>query len=465
MVAMRFSVIAPRGVHGRWSSSLAFVLAAAGASIGLGSIWRLPYLAGRYGGSAFLIIYVMALVVVALPLLIAELAMGRHARANPVEVIRRLAVNSGASRAWTAAAWMALLGALLVLSFYSVIAGWALAYLLRAAGGAFSGAGAAQLSAEFGRLVSEPERGLAWLTIFVVCVGIVVARGVRHGIELVMRYIVPVMFVLLAALLWVAFATGEVLPSLRHFLRPDLAALGLHGLLEALTQAFFSLALGVGVMLAYGACLPSKSSLGTLAVAVVAVDAVFAVVASLALFPVVFAAGEVPARSVRFAFEIMPRALAAEGARWPAVVFYLLLVLVAFSSAVALLEPLASWVIERFRVTRPLAATVIATVVWLLGIGALLSFNVWARFDVFGRTYYEWMNAFASSALLPIAALLICVFVSRIMRDELVREMWGDDAGGSYRIWHWSLSYPARIGLIVVLLHGLGIIDFALQFW
>lgn len=462
---MRLSMIAPRYVHGRWSSSGAFVLAGAGAAIGLGNIWRLPYLADKYGGGAFLIVYVIALAVMTVPLLIAELVVGRRARTNPVAAIRRLAAESGANRAWIAVGWLALLGAMLVMSFYSVIAGWSLAYLFRAVAGAFSGANAHQVSVLFNRLVSDPERGLAWHTIFTVCAAIVVGCGVRGGIERANRYIVPAMFVLLAILLWTAFATGDVRTGAYHLLRPDFPALGLNGVLEAFTQAFFSVGLGLGIMLAYGAYLPARSSMARLAAAVVLLDLVFAVMAGLAIFPLIFAAGEVPDQSTRLAFEVMPRALGIGGMRWPAVVFYLLLVLVALSSAVALLEPVVSWGVERFRITRPLATSLAAMFSWLLGLCTLLSFNVWAHAELFGKTYYQWLDMSTSRVLLPGVGLLICVFVSRIMRDELVRETWGDAAGGSYRVWHWLLSHPARLGLIIILLHGLGIIDFALRFW
>lgn len=455
----------PRSPHGQWSSAGAFVLVGAGAAIGLGNIWRFPCLVTQYGGTAFVLVYVAALLLLTVPLLVAELLIGRRARLNPVTAMRRLAAESDGYRTWSAVGWLALAGAVMVMSYYSVIAGWSLAYLFRAVGGMFDGAAPDQVRALFHRLVSEPERGLAWHTLFTLCAAAVVSQGVRGGLQRVSRCLVPLAWALLVLLLlWVAL-TRDGFAAVEPLLRPDFKALGIAGALEALTQAFFSLSLGLGVMMAYGAYLPERASLSRLALAIVLIDTVFAIVAVLVVVPSLMAAGEPPVFTTRLVFEAMPQALDLANQRWPGVAFYLMVVLVALFSSMALLEVLVSWIVERLRIGRPVAAALAGLCTWTIGLGTLLSFNLWQQAQLFGRTYYQWLEWLSSRLLLPVAGLLICIFVSTIMRDDLVRQSWGEIAGRSYGVWRFLLRFPARIGLIILLAHGLGLLTFFLNFW
>lgn len=454
---------AEQSVH--WSSSGVFVLATAGATIGLGNVWRLPYLAGEYGGGAFVLIYVLALVVMALPLLVAQLLLARGVRADLVTMLRHWARTSGLHRAWAVTGHLALLGAVLVLSYYSVIAGWSMAYLMRALAGGLEGVAGEGLREMFLGLVGDPERGLAWHTIFMVISTVLVAHGVRGGLEPVARWLVTAALVAVVALALVASGRGQD-AALTHLFQPDFGALGWRGIVEALHQAFFSLSLGVGVILAFGAYLREDASLLRSGGAVVALDIGFALTAGFAVMALLVATGQAPATGLKLVFEALPAATSGVGGTSLSTLFFFMLVLVSLTSAVALMEPVVVWVMRRFEASRVGAATGVGMVVWLLGLGTLLSFNLLSRTTLLGRTIFDWSSQLSSRLLLPVVGLLICLFVGRFLHPARLRTLWqvGDRPRG-FDVWYWLLRYPARIGLILVLLYSVGIFAFLEGLW
>ena len=449
----------------RWSSPTLFVLAAAGAAIGLGNVWRLPYLAGEYGGGAFVLVYMLALVFMGLPLLIAQLLLGRGVRAELPTMLGRWAVASGLHRAWRVVGHLALLGAALVLSYYSVIAGWSMAYLLRSIAGGLEGARPEALRETFLDLVSDPEKGLGWHTIFMVASTVIVAHGVRRGLEPAARWLLSGALLSAAALALIAAGPGRD-AALAHLLEPDFAALGWRGVVEALHQAFFSLSLGLGVMLAFGAYLREETSLVRVGGAVMLLDMGFALVAGFAVMALLSAAGQAPASGLKLVFEAVPAAAAAVAGGWLSTLFFFMLLLVTLTSAVALMEPVVAWVMARFAVTRVAAATGTGIVIWFLGLGTLLSFNLMADLTLYDRTVFDWLSQLSSRLLLPLVGLLLCVFAGRFLSPGALRDVWSaGDGARAFRLWHWVLRYPARIGLILVLLYSVGIFAFMETLW
>ena len=236
-------------LHGMWSSRLAFILAASGSAIGLGNVWRFPYTAGQYGGGAFVLTYLLCVAAIGIPVMMAEILLGRRGRQSPINTMRALAQREGAHPMWQLIGWIGIVAGVLILSFYSVIAGWTLAYGVRAGGGQFVGIDAAGAKALFDALVGDPERLLAWHTIFMVMTVVVVARGVASGLEQAVRFMMPALFVLLLAMvLYAAAFSGAFWAGLDYLFRPDFSKLSAAGVLSAMGQAFFSLSLGMGAM-------------------------------------------------------------------------------------------------------------------------------------------------------------------------------------------------------------------------
>lgn len=452
--------------HGYWSSSHNFLWVAAGATIGISNLTRVPYLMGEYGGAAFLLAYLLSLLLIAAPLLAAEWMLGRWARDDLIAGFARLAEAASARRAWTLVGGMALAGAVLILSYYSIIAGWSMAYTFRVASGALSGVDEQAATEVFLDLARDPERSLSWHTLFMVIACVVVAHGFREGIERAAMRLMPTAAVLLAALAAYAVTQADVVPALRWLLAPDFARLGWRGVIEAMHQAFFTMSLGIGVMMNLGVYLPVAAPVKRLALSIVLIDVCFSIVAGVALFTMIFAAGLQPAPGLALIFQVVPLSLPQTiGGTLFGVGFFTTLFIVTLCSATALLEPMTRYLIDRLRWTRVFAATSSALMIWYLGLGSLLLFSVIQDAELAGRNFFEWVQFLTASWLAPATGLLVCVFVASIMPRDLASAMWGERDRWLYRGWFFALRYPARLSLIVILLYASGLLEWLVGFW
>lgn len=452
--------------YGYWSSSRSFLWVAAGATVGIGNVARLPYLMGEHGGIWFLAAYVLCLLLLGLPLLMSEWMLGRWMRDDPISGLRRLIATANAVRPWVVIGWLSLAGAVMILSYYSVIAGWSLAYAVRAAGGVLNGLAPEQARAAFFQLAQDPERGLSWHTIFMVVACIIVVHGFRDGIERAALRMLPAAFFIAIALCVYALASGSTSEALKFLLQPDVHKFGWRGALEALHQAFFTLTLGVGAMFALGSYLPARAPLMQLALGVILIDTLFSLLAGLAIFALIFSAGVEPVRGVALLFQALPAALPAGiGGVLVGVSLYTMLFLVTLTSATALLEPLTRFLMDRFRTTRVFAATSSALLIWYLGLGTLLSFGVLQDVRLLGRNFFEWMQWLTVSWFAPTCSLLVCIFAARILPEELSRSAFGERGTWFYPVWRGLLRYPVRLGLIVILCYSAGLLEWAAAFW
>lgn len=452
--------------YGYWSSTSAFVWVAAGATIGIGNMARLPYLMGQYGGVVFLGAYFGALMLVSLPLLATEWLVGRWTRADAVDAYAHIARDAGSHRIWHVLGWFSIAGATLILSYYSVIAGWSAAYVFRAAAGTLTGSDAETVRDVFYGLARDPERGLSWHTIFMVMACIIVAQGVREGLERAARVWVPIAFLMAITVCVYAMVHGNTAAALTYLMTPDFLKLGWRGIAEALHLAFFTLGLGMGVMLTLGSYLPADAPIVRSTLAVVFLDTAFSLIAGVALFSMIFSAGLDPAPGVLLTFQLLPQALpAGPMGILIGVLFYSMMFIVTMAAATALLEPLTRYLMERWRAPRVFAATSGALLIWFIGLSSLLSFSVMAELRFLGRNFFEWVQLLTTNLLAPVTGLLLCVFVARILPPDLQRRMWGEKHRVSFDIWSWLMRYPARIGLIVVLLYSTGFLDWFAALW
>ncbi|MGH8456100.1 MAG: sodium-dependent transporter [Stenotrophobium sp.] len=452
--------------YGYWSSSRAFVWVAGGAAMGIGNVARLPYLMGEYGGVIFLAAYIAALLVVGLPLLVTEWMLGRWMRDDLIRGFERLALTAKARRAWVLVGALALVSAVLILSFYSVIAGWSAAYAFRGAGGVLSGISADSAHHIFLNLAQDPERGLTWHMMFMVIACIIVAHGVREGIEQAARRMAPAAFVLAIALCIYALLRGNSHEALSYLLTPSFSKFGWRGALVAIQQAFFTLGLGMGVMLALGTYLPANAPLKRMALLVIAMDTVFSLIAGFAIFAMIFSAGLQPEPGLALTMEVLPQALP-KGMTGSllATGFYSMLFLVTMCSASALLEPVTRFLQDWQRTTRVFAAASSALVIWFIGLGSLLSFSILGGFQVLGHNFFEWVQYLTASWFAPACGLLICIFASRIMPRELARIAYGESDPWLFGTWMNAMRYPARVALVVLLIYSTGLLDWLAKLW
>lgn len=449
-------------IHGMWSSRLAFILAATGSAVGLGNIWRFPYTAGEYGGGAFVLVYLLCVAAIGIPIMMAEVLLGRRGRQSPINTMRTLAQSQQAPAFWQLVGWLGILSGFLILSFYSVVAGWTLAYVVRAGAGLFAGIDAAGSEQLFNDLIADPGRLLFWHSVFMVMVGIVVARGVNHGLERAVRFMMPALFLLLVAMVGYASQSGAFMDGLAYLFQPDFAEFkGRAGeaILSAMGQAFFSLSLGMGAIMMYGSYLSSQSSITQNVVIIAGMDTLVALLAGMAIFPIVLANGLAPGSGPGLIFQTLPIAFGQmPGGQFFALLFFLLLVFAAWTSAISLLEPLTAWLVENRGFSRRVASVLGAILVWLLGIACLLSLNLWSEVTIFGKGFFDLFDYLTSNVLLPLGGVLIAVFTGWVLsRWVSVEELFGVEHFG-YRVWRFLIRYVSPIGVTIVFLNAIGLI-------
>jgi NSS family neurotransmitter:Na+ symporter len=444
-------VSSPPAARERWSSPAAFVLAATGAAAGLGNVWHFAAAAGRSGGGAFLLVHAAAVLLVGLPLLAAELLVGRGRACDPIDAYERRALRDGCARAWRLAGWLGAATALLVLALYAVVAGWAFAYLGFALRGVFGAASeTSRVTALFPALLDSPAHLLLYHALFLIATGAIVSCGVRRGLEGAARLFVPAMVLLFAALAaWGTVTTGRGGEALAYLLRPDFAALGWRGAVAAVAAATFTLGIGMTSMVTYGAYLPRDVSIPRTAVAVALLDAAVALLAGMALLPVVFRSGLDATAGPGLVFVTFPVALAAIPGGWLyGAAFFAALLLTALTSAIAFLEPAVSTVVARTPLGRRAATALVVLPVWLLGTAAIGSFGAGSDGVFRGRGLFDLLNVATSSVLLPLGALLVALFVGWLLPSGATQESLGV-APRTHRAWRVLLRWVVPAAIVV----------------
>jgi NSS family neurotransmitter:Na+ symporter len=462
-------------LHGQWSGRWAFVLAATGSAVGLGNIWKFPYITGENGGGAFVLVYLLCIAIIGIPIMIAEVMLGRRGRRSPLNTMRHLAWEERVSGHWQYLGWAGMIAGFLILSYYSVIAGWALAYFFRTAAGTFTGVTADGAGSIFSGLVEDPERLLAWHTIFMVMTIVVVARGVRSGLEKAVRYLMPALFVLLVVLVGYAMNTDAFAEGLSFLFTPDFHALfykadaagGEHlswnSVLIALGHAFFTLSLGMGAIMMYGSYLPERTSIVKTSMMIAGMDTLVALLAGMAIFPIVFANGLEAGAGPGLIFQTLPIAFGhMPGGAFFGSLFFLLLTFAAWTSAISLIEPAVTWMVENHGVNRIYASVWAGLATWLLGIGTVLSFNVLSgeKFQLFGMTFFDLLDYLTANIMLPLGGLFIALFAGWQMRRKSSLDELGLGDGPGFGIWYFLIRYITPLAVAVVFLNAIGVITF-----
>ena len=441
--------------HAQRSSRMTFVLAAAGLAVGLGNIWKFPYMVGESGGAAFVFVYLLCIALIGLPILVSEWLLGRRGQKNPASTMSELARTAKKPKAWAIVGISGIVGAFLILSFYSVIGGWSLYYTVNSVSGAFSGQDADGIGALFNGMLSNPGLLLLGHSVFMLLVIGIVARGVTKGLEGAVRILMPVLALLLVVLIGYGMTTGHFGEALTYMFNPDWSKLTAETVLAALGHAFFTLSLGMGIMMAYGSYLDKEIDLLQTARTVIIMDTVIALGAGLAIFPIVFANNLDVASGPGLIFVTLPLAFGnIDGGLLLGLMFFLLLTFAALTSAISLLEPVVEFIEERTPLSRVMATVVAGVGAWLLGIAALLSFNVWSEPLLFGLGVFDLLDTLTSKIMLPLTGLGAILFTAWCLERSSVEDELGLSATGK-SVWNIIARYVAHAGVIAVLVTGL----------
>lgn len=438
-----------------WTHKGTFLLAAVGSAVGLGNLWRFPYLTGENGGGAFILVYALTIAMVGIPILIAETLLGRSSRKSPIMGMRYLTESHGTARAWQSIGWMGAAAAFIILSFYSVIAGWAIHYTWLMFSGELTGASAEVIGESFNSLLASPGLLLGYHTLFILASGLIVGLGIHKGIEGGLRFMMPMLFIILLIVLIYALIVGDAAAALSFLFTFNLSDLSLEGWLQAMGQSFFTLSLGMGAIMAYGAYMSSEASLTRTAISIAVVDTAIALMAGVAIFALVFGSNLEAGQGPGLMFVTLPIAFAdLPGGAYLGGIFFILVIGAALTSAISLVEPVAAYLVERFGFSRPLAVGLMVSACWLLGILTVLSFNVWSEgtlfHDWFGRSAFDLLE-FLTNIMMPLGGLLIALFAGwALTREEVIREMATNDTW--YQVWQFLVRFIAPTAVAFVFL-------------
>ena len=445
-----------------WSSGFTFILAAVGAAVGLGNIWKFPFVVGVSGGGAFVLVYLGCVVFVAIPILIAELWLGRRGGQSPPIAMRSVAEKAGRSRAWFLVGWMGMLVGYLIATYYSVIAGWTLAYIFKAGTG-FGGADPSTVSGQFDQLLADPVALALWHTVFITAALLIVARGLRNGIERAVTILMPTLFVMLLVMIAYAAVEGDFSAALDFLFSTDFSKIDGKIVLTAIGQAFFSISVAMGLIMTYGSYVPKNVSLTKSALIIAGADTLVAILAGLMIFPLVFGNGLDPGSGPGLIFRTLPTAFAGmSGGALFGTLFFLLLAFAAVTSIIAIIEPIVAYAEDKWGMRRRNGCIVFGFIAWAIGLATVFSFNIWTDVTPLGAigpfadmSIFALIDYFTANLLMPIGAILMAVFVGWLVKKDVLA---GDlDFGGTtlFNIWLWMIRVVVPVAILGVLASSL----------
>jgi len=442
----------------QWSSKISFVLAAAGSAIGLGAIWKFPYVAGTSGGGVFFLIFILFTLLVGLPLLLGEFIIGRSTKSDAISAYKQIAPNSS----WHLIGRLGVITCFILLSFYSVVGGWILIYLVKAVTGNLSGLTEQEYGELFGASISDPVLTVFAQLIFLLITSFVVSKGISNGIEKASKIMMPALFILFIFLIIRSVTLDGAMEGIIFFLKPDFAKVTSETVLYAMGQSFFALSVGVSVMVTYSSYLSKNENLPQSAVSIVGLNLLVALLAGLAIFPAVFSFGLAPDAGPVLLFNVLPTVFNQMPFGSIFLVAFLLLFLFAtLTSAFSMLEIIVAPISKGNNKKRKLFSWIVGICIFAVGIPSALSYGVLSDTTIFGKSIFDAADFLVSNMLMPLGALLIAIFVPlKVSKKDLLHELkQGSTIGRKvFMCWYLLLKYVSPIVIIVVFLDAIGII-------
>jgi NSS family neurotransmitter:Na+ symporter len=429
--------------QGAWIGKWTFILAATGSAVGLGNIWGFPYKAGTNGGGAFVLIYLLCILMIGIPIMISEIIIGRRSGNSPINAMKKTAIASDSSSLWQFVGWSGITAGILILSFYSVIAGICMNYIFISA---FS-SGATSSTDQFLEVISSPLNLVLWHTLFMFLTALIVSAGVKDGIGRMVKILMPMLGFLMIFMVIYSMINGNFSQTMSFLFAPDFSSITSETLLQAMGQAFFSLSLGMGSIMAYGAYMPKDQKVINTSLTVGSLDTLIAMLAGLAIFPIIFAFNLEPNSGPGLVFISMLSAFnQMQFGQIIGPLFFILLSIAALSSSISLLEPGVAYLAEEDILSRKKSAQVISFFIWILGIGSALSFNIWSDFKLISdKNFLDSMDFIANQILLPLGGMFIAIFVGWFMKLSFIKEELGATTKIVFLLWRFFIRFIAPV--------------------
>ena len=446
-----------------WSSNYVFLMASIGSTVGLSNIWKFTYLAGENGGGAFVLIYLGSLVVMGVPILGAELMIGKRGGKSMVGTMAVLAQKDGIHPGWKYFGWVSMIGVFIILSFYSVIAGWTLDYTVASFAGMLNSLNTESAAGFYNELLDSPIRMMTGMGLFVAATAWIVAMGIQDGLEKSIRWMMPALFIILLALVVYAMVTAEFAQAVTFMFAPDFSKVTSSTVLVAFGQAFFSLGIGVGVMLTYGAYMAPTTHVLRSAVIIAFSDGLASMLAGLAIFPIVFQYGLSPGEGPGLIFMTLPVAFGQmPGGGFVGALFFLLLFFAALTSSISLLESIVAHLEATMQMTRKKISLLAGILLCVVGLGTVFSFNIWKDFTplsafqpLAGKTIFGLLDYFSSNLLMPLGGILMAVIAGWLIPGAACKTELNAGEGLHFGFWRFLIRYVAPLAVLGIFVSNL----------
>ncbi|MFH1212999.1 MAG: sodium-dependent transporter [Candidatus Neomarinimicrobiota bacterium] len=445
----------------QWTSRVGFILAAAGSAVGLGNIWKFPYLVGENGGAVFIFLYLICVIIIGLPVVIAETLIGRTAQKNPVGSFKLL---SKGNPFWMGVGILGVITGFIILSYYNVIAGWCLGYVVESLKGSFQAMNNTNQAAQlFNRLSGSGRWSLTYHAIFMALTVSIIYFGVTNGIEKSSKILMPSLIIIILILIVRGITLENSRAGIVYLLKPDFTYVTGRTVLMALGQAFFSLSIGMGVMITYGSYLSKKDNIPSSATNIVVIDTVVALLAGFMIFPAIFALGMKPDQGPALLFNTLPILFnQIPGGYWFRILFFILMGVAALTSTISLLEVVTAYFVDEYNLSRKRIAIIAGTVIFLLGVPSALSFGRWSAIRIMNLSFFNFFDYLAANILLPVGGLFITIFVGWFWsRENVISEInkgAGNVSAWILKSWYFLIRYIAPGLVAIVLLNSIGIL-------
>jgi NSS family neurotransmitter:Na+ symporter len=444
------------GPHEQFSSRFGFLMAAIGFAVGLGNIWRFPYITGENGGGAFIVVYLLCAFGIGVPILIGEIMIGRRGHMSPVVAMQKVAQAEGRSSAWRWVGAINLLTAFIISVVYIVVIGWVLHYLFVALTGGFTDPNGVASTARFDALMTDVPGMIFWTAAGLVLTGLIIYFGVQHGIERTVRVLMPTLFALLVLLAGYNLFAGGFGAAADYLFSADFSKVGPRTVLAAVGQAFFSVGVAMAGMMTFGAYLPQDVSIPRSVLIIVTADTLVALVAGLVIFPAVFKFGLDPAGGAGLVFQTLPVAFAQmPGGQLVAVLFFVLLAVGGITSMVGLVEPVVSWLEEHRGLARHVSTLLTIVTIGVLSVFSILSYNVWSGYQIFGRDLNGILDYVSNQMMLPVGGFLIAWFVGWFVSRGASEAELNMSSAALFRLWYWLIRWAVPPAVALILVTGL----------
>jgi NSS family neurotransmitter:Na+ symporter len=441
-----------------WSSGFTFILAAVGAAVGLGNIWKFPYVVGVSGGGAFVLVYLGCVLFIAVPILIAELWIGRAGGHSPPIAMANVAKQAGRAGPWSLVGYMAMAVGYFIATYYSVIAGWTLAYIFKAGSG-FGDAAPGAVAQQFDDMLADPQALITWHTAFMIIALFIVGRGLKGGIEKVVTVLMPALFAMLLLMIGYAAVEGDFAKGVSFLFSSDFSKIDSRTILVAIGQAFFSISVAMGLLMTYGSYVPRHVSLTKSALIIAGADTLVALLAGLMIFPLVFGNNLDPGSGPGLIFQTLPAAFAGmPGGRVFGVVFFVLLAFAAVTSLIAIIEPIVRFAEGKWQMKRRNGVLIFGSLAWAIGLLTVFSFNIWSgtyplgHFDVFAtKTPYDLIDYFTANLMMPLGGILMALFAGWMVKPQVLADDLSFSNKALFTVWLWMIRVVVPLAILWVL--------------